>query len=179
MSGEAEENDSGEASISRPRLELPDRGSIFAGELGTRGHWLVANLATGISWPIKTHQIAYRGRTFVIIPVTKDSGPAVALRTQGGSGIDGHTAILRFLSALAWSEDRGIGVTNFSGGSLPFPATSQHRGNSITEDFCVRDLPEPDRQKVWTHDLLFARNAMLVTACRTFLPQGVPRRSNA
>jgi hypothetical protein len=139
-----EETSSSEATVSRPLLELPERGSIFVGKLAKRGHWLVAHLSTGIAWPIKLHQIAYRDQTFFIIPVTQDSGPAVALRTQGGSSTDGHTSILRFLSALAWSEGRGIQVTNFSGGSLPFLATSQQRGYTITEDFCVRDLPEPD-----------------------------------
>lgn len=127
------------------QLQLPDRASIFVGELAKRGYWTVANLATGIPWPVETHEVTYRGQAFWIIPPTTDTGPAVAMRTERDAGSERQTQMMRFLSALSWTQGSGIRVSGFSGGSMPFLSSGPGaRGYSLTANFVVRDLPAPD-----------------------------------
>lgn len=127
------------------QLQLPDRASIIVGELAKRGHWIVATLATSIPWPVETHKILYLGQDYWIIPPTKDTSPAVATRFERDVTDEDRTQMMRFLSALAWTQGYGIRVTGLGGGSMPF--LSAGRGGSsyvLTADFVVRDLPEPD-----------------------------------
>lgn len=127
------------------QIELPDRGSIIVGELAKRGHWIVATLATGIPWPVKTHKIVYLGQDFWIIPPTQDTSPAVAIRVERDANSEHRTKMMRFLSALSWSQGYGVRVSGFGGGSMPFLSTSKGTGGyTLTADFVVRDLPEPD-----------------------------------
>jgi transposase len=54
------------------------------------------------------------------------------------------------------------------------PFVKRHKNDAVdAEPICEA------KQKVRTHDCLFACNAMRVTPCRNFLPQGVPGRRNA
>lgn len=129
------------------QLQLPDRASIIVGELATRGHWIVATLATGIPWPVKTHKVVYRGLDFWIIPPTQETSPAVALRLERDATSEHRTQMMRFLSALSWTQGYGIRVSGLGGGSMPFLSSSRAAGGyTLTGDFVVRDLPEPNAQ---------------------------------
>jgi len=127
------------------QLELPDRASIMVGELAKRGHWIVATLATGIPWPVETHKTVYLGQDFWIIPPTQDTSPAVAMRMERDATSDHRTKMMRFLSALSWTQGYGVRVSGFGGGSMPFLSSGRGTGgHTLTADFVVRDLPEPD-----------------------------------
>ena len=128
-------------------LELPDRASIIVGELKKRGHWIVATLATSIPWPVKTHKLAYLGQDFWIIPPTKDTSPAVAMRVESDATTEHRTQMMRFLSVLSWTQGSKVRVTGFGGGSMPFLSLGRGAGGYVlTADFVARDLPEPDTQ---------------------------------
>ncbi|HXH17043.1 MAG TPA: methylamine utilization protein MauJ [Sphingomonas sp.] len=129
------------------QLQLPDRASIIVGELAKRGHWTVATLATGIPWPVKTHKIVYLGQDFWIIPPTQDTSPAVAMRVECDATSEHRTQMMRFLSALSWTQGSGVRVSGLGGGSMPFLTSGRGTGGYVlTADFVVRDLPEPDAQ---------------------------------
>lgn len=137
---------SADASVRPPwQLQLPDRTSIIVGELAKRGHWIVATLATGIPWPIKTHKVVYLGQAFWIIPPTQDTSPAVAMRVERDATSENRTKMMRFLSALSWTQGYGLKVNGFGGGSMPFLSAGKGTGGyTLTADFVVRDLPEPN-----------------------------------
>lgn len=129
------------------QLQLPERAAVFTGELTRPGRWTVANIETGIPWPVKAQTIAYRGEDYWIIPPTEDTGPAVALRLSQDEGTDAHTKVMRFLSALSWIMDGSIRVSGFSGGGMPHLSSRPgRRGYGLTADFFIHDLPEPDAQ---------------------------------
>lgn len=127
------------------QLQLPDRASIIVGELAKRGHWIVATLATGIPWPVETHKVVYLGQDFWIVPPTQDTSPAVAMRVERDAISEHRTKMMRFLSALSWTQGYGVKVSGLGGGSMPFLSSSRGTGGyTLTADFVVRDLPEPD-----------------------------------
>lgn len=137
---------SADASVRPPwQLQLPDRTSIIVGELAKRGHWIVATLATGMPWPIETHKVVYLGQAFWIIPPTQDTSPAVAMRVERDAASENRTKMMRFLSALSWTQGYGLKVNRFGGGSMPFLSAGKGTGGyTLTADFVVRDLPEPN-----------------------------------
>ena len=127
------------------QLELPDRASLIAGELAKRGHWIVATLATGIPWPVETHKVVYLEQDFWIIPPTQDTSPAIAMRVERDATSEHRTQMMRFLSALSWTQGYGVRVRSLGGGSMPFLSSGREAGGyALTADFVVRDLPEPD-----------------------------------
>lgn len=129
------------------QLHLPDRASIIVGELATRGHWIVATLVTGIPWPVETHKVVYLGQEFWIIPPTRDTSLAIAMRVERDATSEHRTQMMRFLSALSWAQGYGARVSGLGGGSMPFLTSSKGMGGyALTADFVVRDLPEPDAQ---------------------------------
>ncbi|WP_088184057.1 methylamine utilization protein MauJ [Sphingobium sp. Z007] len=129
------------------QLQLPDRASLIVGELAKRGHWIVATLATGMPLPVETHKVVYLEQDFWIIPPTQDSSPAVAMRVEQSATNEHRTKMMRFLSALSWSQGYGIRVSGFGGGSMPFLSSGRGIGGyALIADFVVRDLPEPDAQ---------------------------------
>jgi hypothetical protein len=68
-----------------PRLlTIPDRKDIIVGELAERGEWIVANIQTDSSWPVKAQKVMYRGGAFWILPLMKRSYPAVAVKVPKG-----------------------------------------------------------------------------------------------
>lgn len=131
--------------LSFSKLEIPDQDSIIVGELANPGHWTVAAVRTGVAWPSKVHKISYCGADFWIIPATRDTQPAVAYVGLEDEGFAAQSQILRFLSALSWTQSSGIGVSGFSGGGrLRLPSGQKSFGQAVTADFLVRDLPEPN-----------------------------------
>lgn len=126
------------------KLEIPTLEDALVGEIAEPADWIVANLETAISWPVSYQTQEYAGRTFFIIPLTKDRCPAVALKRGDDSLQQCRSALLRFLSAMSWSQSAGAIVLSFGNDSLPRP---QRRGGdfglSITADLNLTYLPEP------------------------------------
>lgn len=126
-------------------LEIPQLADALVGEIAETGDWIIANLETSISWPVAYQRQEYAGRTYFIIPLTKDHCPAVAIRRGDETLQESRSSLLRFLSAMSWTQSAGAIVQSFSGGGLPRP---QRRGSdwgmSITPDLNLTYLPEPE-----------------------------------
>lgn len=126
------------------KLEIPTLEDALVGAIAEPADWIVANLETAISWPVSYQMQEYAGRTFFIIPLTKDRCPAVALKRFDDSLQQCRSALLRFLSAMSWSQSAGAIVLSFGNDRLPRP---QRRGGdfglSITADLNLTYLPEP------------------------------------
>jgi hypothetical protein len=58
------------------RLTLPDRESVFVGELAEPGEWIVANIQTNSTWPVNAQKVMYHERAFWILPLMKGFYPA-------------------------------------------------------------------------------------------------------
>ncbi|MGH6696298.1 methylamine utilization protein MauJ [Sphingopyxis sp.] len=126
-------------------LQIPLLAEALVGEIAEAGDWIIANLETSISWPVAYQRQEYAGRTYFIIPLTKDHCPAVAIRRGDDTLQESRSSLLRFLSAMSWTQSAGAIVQSFSGGGLPRP---QRRGSdwglSITPDLNLTYLPEPE-----------------------------------
>lgn len=123
---------------------MPPDEEVLQGELLERGDWLVAELDTSVSWPVQVQKIRYLERDFWLIPPSRESLPAVAIR-RGEEGLrPAQTAILRFLSSLSWAEAAGVLVDEFSGGNLPRVSRRQRvMLGVITQHLDLNYLPEP------------------------------------
>ncbi|WP_340316695.1 methylamine utilization protein MauJ [Rhizorhabdus argentea] len=130
-------------------LEMPERGDILKGDLLINGEWLVANIETGgISWPVKVEKLEYRGVVFWVLPVTRETFPAIALRLEGLSREDGQRLLMRLLSAISWVKRGGIMIDGITGGNLPRPmGRDKSRGFIIAAELEVPYLPEPDDER--------------------------------
>ena len=87
----------------------------------------------------------YRGHAFWIIPVMRDSYPAVAMKVPPGKNrAECEELLMRFVSNLSWVEDRGIMVVGIGGGNLPRPMhRDKQNGFSISDEFDLSYFPEP------------------------------------
>jgi hypothetical protein len=128
-----------------PRLRLPNPAEILVGELAEPGDWVVAYVETTSYWPVKTQKANYRGRTIWVLPIMEDRYPAVATRvSEGDTRVDCELLLARFLSSLAWVQQRGFLIDGFGGGSRLFLQGGRPRfGISVTEEFDLSYFPEP------------------------------------
>jgi hypothetical protein len=126
-------------------LEIPKLKDILSGDIAKNGNWVVANLDTSLSWPVEAQKVEYLSDVFWLIPITHESFPAVAYDRNEGEELNAaRSKVLRFLSALSWTEGSGIIVEQFTGGNLPRPMGRQKEfGLVITKDLGLTYLPEP------------------------------------
>jgi len=124
---------------------IPEVNDVIVGELAERGEWIVANIQTNSAWPVKSQKVMYRGESFFIMPIMRGYFPAVAMKVPNGkSRAECEKLMMRFISNLAWVEDRGLIVDGLGGGSLPAPmGREKERGFSICEEFDLSYFPEP------------------------------------
>ncbi len=126
------------------KLEIGELTAALTGELAETGDWVIANLETAISWPVSYQAYAYAGRRYFVIPLTKGRAPAVAVRRDDESLQSCRSALLRFLSAMSWTQSAGAIVTSFSSDSLPRPQQrTAEFGMIITGDLNLNYLPVP------------------------------------
>jgi hypothetical protein len=139
---EGEENAPG-----MPRI--PEVNDVIVGELAERGEWVVANIETSSFWPVMAQKVPYRGEIFWILPIMKQYFPAVAMKVPPGkSHEECERLLMRFLSNLAWVEEKGFSVDWIGGGSLPTPMRRDKTyGFSICEEFDLSYFPEPINDK--------------------------------
>jgi hypothetical protein len=128
-------------------LEIPTHEEVFVGELAERGDWIVANIQTGVPWPVNAQKVMYRGCSFWILPVMRDYYPAIAMKVPPGkSRAECDELLMRFVSNLSWVVgDWGIMVDGIGGGTLPRPMGRDKRsgGFSIRDEFDLSYFPEP------------------------------------
>jgi hypothetical protein len=84
-----------------------------------------------------------------ILPITKQHFPALAMKVPPGMGRkECERLLMRFLSTLAWVEDKGFLVDSIGGGSMPVPMGRPRRhGFGICEEFDLSYFPEPSDEK--------------------------------
>lgn len=124
---------------------VPTPDEVIVGELAERGDWVVANIETNSFWPITAQNVSFLGEVCWIIPIMKNHYPAVAVKRREGMDRDScERLLMRFLSNLAWVQDKGMVVTGFGGGSLPAPmGREKERGLAICDEFDLSYFPEP------------------------------------
>jgi hypothetical protein len=127
-------------------LEIPTHEEVFVGELAERGDWIVANIQTGVPWPVNAQKVMYRGCSFWILPVMRDYYPAIAMKVPPGkSRAECDELLMRFVSNLSWVVgDWGIMVDGIGGGTLPRPMGRDKwsGGFSIRDEFDLSYFPE-------------------------------------
>jgi len=114
----------------------------------TAGRWIVATVDPQIFWPKRKQTIDYDNKTFLLLPRTESSSPAVALRADAYllEPNDARKAIMRFCTALSWSERGGLEIVAMTGGNLPRPVNVLS-GRGTTE------IIEPDSMPVLTDEV--------------------------
>ena len=130
------------------RWKIPDVTEVITGELAQRGDWVVANIETSSFWPVKAQKVRYRGAILWILPVMKNYYPAVATKVPPGkTRSECERLLMRFLSNLAWVEEKGFLVDGIGGGSVPAPmgrekeAYPADSGSSICSGCGAPDRP--------------------------------------
>ncbi|MCP1829122.1 hypothetical protein J2R76_005822 [Bradyrhizobium sp. USDA 4532] len=129
--------------------KIKNAKGVLVGELTIPGEWIVAHLENATLWPVTAQKATYRGYDIWILPIAEELLPAVAIRRPAGLSPEGcERLLLRFLSALAWSERTGLLVQGLGGGGLPrqMMDSVRHRG-AICEQFDLSYLPEPTDDK--------------------------------
>lgn len=126
------------------RTEMPPYEEVLQGELLESGSWLVAELDTSVSWPVQVQKVRHCERDFWLIPPSRESLPAVAIKRGDEALRPAQTAILRFLSSLSWAESAGVLVEEFSGGNLPRISRRQRAMLGVITNYLdLSYLPEP------------------------------------
>jgi hypothetical protein len=130
-------------------FEIPDAKDVITGELAIHGEWLVASVHTNGSWAVHSQKVAYRGRDIWTLPVAIDVFPGAAIkRPPDLEWIDCQRLLARFLSAVAWVEEIGILIEEFTGGGLPRQmGRRSNLGLIICDEFDFSYLPEPGDDK--------------------------------
>ena len=126
-------------------LKLSTIDEIIEGEMAERGHWMVANIKGNYFWPIRKQSYVFKGTKFWIFPLTEKFYPAVTMRLNGPSYADPQSKklLMKFISALAWSNGCGYMVEGIGGGSLPQPeGISQTFLSMRCEQFDFFKVPE-------------------------------------
>lgn len=76
-----------------------------------RAGWVSVAVVPDFGWPAVAVEIAYAGREFLLLPATPQLACCAAVRTAAGEPlIEAGEAVLRLLSAYAWSEDAAIAL---------------------------------------------------------------------
>lgn len=114
--------------------------------LKEHGHWIIAGVDTNLPWPKQTQLVPYDGLDFILRPMTEEDAATVCLNA-GRAGLNQAEArdrILRFGSALSWSEGGSFEVTIWLGASLPV-RIGRRRGGVLQEFMDAEYLPDiPD-----------------------------------
>ncbi|MEA1015338.1 methylamine utilization protein MauJ [Sphingosinicella sp. LY1275] len=124
--------------------EIPELAEVLRHPLLATGAWVVANVDTHLAWTVRVQRVEYRGAAYIVLPVTRESYPAVATLIGAESRSNAKRRLMRFLSALSWSESSGMTVVGFGGGSSPVPMHREKtRGFAISHLIHFDYLPEP------------------------------------
>ncbi len=109
-----------------------------------QGYWVVATVDPRMSWPKHQQIVNFEGKDFVLLPQSTDADQtaAVALRSDRYelSVEEARREIMRFCSALSWSEGSGLSVLAWSGGNLLRPM-GVRRGRIVTNFLDTEHLP--------------------------------------
>lgn len=87
--------------------------------LKERGEWVVAGVETHVAWPKQPQVVPFDGLDFILRPQTEQDAATVCLNAAkaGVSSKDARDLVLRFGSALSWTEGSAFEVVTWVGGS--------------------------------------------------------------
>jgi len=104
------------------------------------GEWVVAGVLTSIPWPTTMQVVMFDGLDFILRPGSDRAIPSVCLNVQkfGLTAKDARDRILRFGSALAWSESKSFEVSMWTGGSCAV-GVGRMQGN-VAQEFLDSDF---------------------------------------
>jgi hypothetical protein len=107
--------------------------------LKERGQWVIAGVETGIAWPKVPQVVPFGGVDFILRPLTDEDAATVCINTEKAqvTSRDARDLIMRFGSALTWSEGHSFEVTTWMGASHAI-RIGRRRGNVI------RNFMEPE-----------------------------------
>lgn len=118
-----------------------------ARQTGEQGNWMVATVDPRMSWPTQRQLVAFNGKDFVLFPDSSDEDKtaAIALKADryGLTSEEARQEIMRFCSALSWTEGSGISIIAWGGGNLPRPV-GVRRGRVITDFLQISHMPTPN-----------------------------------
>lgn len=118
-----------------------------ARQIEEQGNWMVATVDPRMSWPTQRQLVTLNGKEFVLFPDSSDADQtaAIALRADryGLSSEEARQEIMRFCSALSWTEGSGISIIAWGGGNLPRPI-GVRRGRVVTDFLEVSDMETPN-----------------------------------
>jgi hypothetical protein len=111
--------------------------------LSERGQWVVAGVETNLHWPKAPQVVPFGGLDFIVRPLTDEDAASVCLNAEkaGVTPKDARDLILRFGSALTWSEGYSFEVTTWTGGSHSI-RIGRRRMNMVTDYFDPTLLPQ-------------------------------------
>ena len=109
-----------------------------------QGKWVVATVEPRMSWPTKQQIVEFDGKDFVLFPQPPEADlrSAIAIRADRYrlSMEEARREIMRFCSALTWSQGSGLSIVTWGGGNLPRPVGVQ-RGRVVTNFLETTHLP--------------------------------------
>lgn len=110
--------------------------------LRERGQWVIAGVETGIAWPKVPQVVPFDGVDFILRPLTDEDAATVCINADKANVTpkDARDLILRFGSALTWSEGHSFEVTTWVGASHAI-RIGRGRGNVIREFMEPEMLP--------------------------------------
>lgn len=101
------------------------------------------------AWPTKDTEVEYLGHKYLLRPETDKDAQSVSLICESEMDMESARLLVnRFLSALAWVEDKGIADLFAVGSSRSIPPkVGKSDTRFITHRFRVDYLPEPKDDK--------------------------------
>lgn len=102
--------------------------------LKERGQWVIAGVESSIPWPKVPQVVPFGGVDFILRPLTDEDAATVCINTEKAkiTSKDARDLILRFGSALTWSDGHSFEVTTWTGSGHPI-RIGRRRGNIVQE----------------------------------------------
>lgn len=131
--------------------EAEEERSAFHERLGARRGSAFLNLGvdTTVTWPKEPTRVGFGGHHVVLFPKTKESSHSISIDLQGEriSAEDARTLLNRFLSILAWCDDRhAILRQGWSGNPVPVPVPRRDTAFSTMMTWMFyRSLPDDEQ----------------------------------
>jgi len=111
------------------------------------GPWMSAHINTRVSWPNQFQVMWFQGSEFLLLPATDDLAAGIAVNMRKNSlpsPEEARTAISRFASALAWTEQSSLAITDFTC-STTKPVHSRIRRFTAVSNYMDTGLRELER----------------------------------
>ncbi|SPK73730.1 conserved protein of unknown function [Cupriavidus taiwanensis] len=138
--------------------------------LNQRGRWVVAGVEGGLAWPKIAQVVVFEGMDFILRPEAEDLMANIAFNAElyGLDVKQGQARILKFATALSWSDGSSLEVTSWVSGSHPIGLGK--RRWSVVRDFMTGDgLPQPKEDEAWVALALFREGLVSKNAFYSFL----------